>query len=319
MIDMRNGTSTDFLSALDFEFTVHGEKEIGNGEDGFLYVLNNNGGAIGVLDGCGGAGAKKYAKFHDKSGAYMASRVVAGATRDWFIDSCKNNDYSFDANKLKAVICDYLCLCKQIGGSTDSIIGTLTKEFPTTAAIIACSSSYDSVIAKVLWAGDSRCYCIDSCGLKQLTADDIDGLDPMENLTADGVMTNVISASKEFCLHNKEFIFSTPCLLLTATDGCFGYYSTPMEFEYLLLSTLISSNTVSEWEELLSNELSEISGDDYSLSGMAFGFGSFNNVRDYYFHRYTDIMQGYISKLKDASQEEKMKLWQSYKLDYLKC
>lgn len=74
-----------FFSVIDFGIEVFKEKIPGNGEDSFLYMFTPNSGIVGVFDGCGGSGAKKYEKYQGKTGAYMASRVVSGATRDWFI------------------------------------------------------------------------------------------------------------------------------------------------------------------------------------------------------------------------------------------
>ena len=48
---------------------------------------------------------------------------------------------------------------------------------------------------------------------KQRGNDDLDDLDAFENLSGDGVMTNVISASKVFTLHSRSVEIRKPCIL----------------------------------------------------------------------------------------------------------
>lgn len=317
--DKKNEFSFDFLSAIDFGIEVFMEKKPGNGEDSFLYSYDRKGCIVGVFDGCGGSGAKKYEKFRGKTGAYMASRVVAGATKDWFDNGlAANNSGETGTEQLKRIIKEYLGLCREIGGSTSSIKGSLSKDFPTTAAIICTNVVNNRLQATCIWAGDSRCYLLDEEGLKQLSEDDLNCLDAMENLSADGVLTNVISTSKDFVLHQKTITISKPSILFTATDGCFGYFSTPMEFEYLLLSALFSSESVAQWENAISEVLQEVAGDDFSLSGVSIGFGTMSNLKKSLGKRFSDLFSTYIVNLKDKTQEEKYALWGSYKTTYNK-
>ncbi len=301
-----------FLNVLNFGIDVHEEKIIGNGEDSFLFSFSHDSGIIGVLDGCGGSGARKYPNYQNKTGAYMASRAASGAIIDWY-----KEHQLFDISQLKEKIQYYLTMCKDYGGKTVSIKGSITKEFPTTAAVTICTPRGNDLLTTVVWAGDSRCYLLDSHGLRQLTKDDIDGLDSMDNLTADGVMTNVISISKDFELHQKTFVFSLPCILLTATDGCFGYYSTPMEFEHLLLSTLQASSNPHEWEQGIAQSLNEVSGDDYTLCGMVLGFEDFCELKKALAERFETLQHCYIDKIDNESITTKKQLWNEYKTDYL--
>lgn len=303
------------LSVIDFGIEVFKEKIPDNGEDSYLYMFNPNSCVVGVFDGCGGSGAKKYEKYRGKTGAYMASRVVSAATRDWFIE-LKNGNPANSQSALKERIKEYLSLCREIGGGTTTFKGSMSKDFPTTAAVLVMFVDGHKIHVTCLWAGDSRCYLLDSEGLKQLTEDDLGGLDAMENLTADGVLTNVISSSKDFTLHQKTFTIAKPTILFSATDGCFGYFSTPMEFENLLLSTLRSSNNVEEWEKKIADVLQEVAGDDYSLSGFALGYASFSNLKEAFRNRYSELFNKYINGLNEKTQEEKMILWSAYKPSY---
>ena len=308
-------TESTLLSLLDFGFEVFKEKIPNNGEDSYLYTLEPFGAIVGVFDGCGGSGAKRYEKYQGKTGAYMASRVVSGATRDWFFELENEND-SHTTEALKDKIKQYLSICRSIGGGTTAFKGSMSKDFPTTAAVILMGIENKSVNATCFWAGDSRCYLLDSEGLKQLTEDDLGGLDAMENLTADGVLTNVISSSKDFSLHQKTIPITKPSLIFAATDGCFGYFSTPMEFEHLLLSTLFSAENVEEWEQSISDVLKEVAGDDYSMSGVSLGYGSLSNLKKSLEKRYSYLYTNYIADLDKKDHEEKVELWRSYKSTY---
>ena len=301
-----------FYSVLDFGLEVFKEKIEQNGEDSYLYVFSPESGIAGVFDGCGGSGAKRYEKFRNKTGAYMSSRVTSGATRDWFLE--KNTPKT--AATLKEKIKGYLAICKNVGGGNTSFKGSMSKDYPTTAAVVVATMSDNRLEANCLWAGDSRCYLLDEDGLKQITEDDLGGIDAMENLTTDGVLTNVITASKDFEIHERAIALRKPGILFAATDGCFGYLSTPMEFEHLLLSALISSDSVNIWEEKISGILTEIAGDDYTMSGMAFGFGSFEKLRETMRNRYHGLLKNYTNNISERSYEEKVALWQKYRESY---
>ena len=249
----------------------------------------------------------------------MSSRVVAGATKDWFAESFGTPEYeNAPALSLKKKIKEYLSICKEVGDEASALKGGLTKDFPTTASIIVASSENNKdVDVLCLSVGDSRCYLLSpDGGLMQLSEDDLGNVDAMENLTTDAALTNVITTSKDFEIHQKKITIQSPCVLFTATDGCFGYLSTPMEFEYLLLDTLLKSQNVLEWESRLKGILTNVSGDDFSFTGLSIGFGTFQNVQSSFHPRFSYLLSSFISKLKDASLEEKKGLWGLYKDRY---
>ena len=148
-------------------------------------------------------------------------------------------------------------------------------------------------------------------GLHQLTADDLDGQDAMSNLLNDGVMTNVISAGSPFELHRKDFSFNYPCVLISATDGCFGYLNSPMEFEYLLLDTLCSASSLYEWKTALYDAFDSVAGDDFTLCVGACGFKDFNDMKKAFLSRRLYVKEKYID-----SETDKTVLWEEYKKDY---
>ena len=49
-------------------------------------------------------------------------------------------------------------------------------------------------------------------------------------------MDNLVSADKPFRINHRQYDLTSPTMLLTATDGCFGYVHTPAHFEFLILT-----------------------------------------------------------------------------------
>lgn len=309
------------LSSVDAILSVCQAKIPGNGEDSYIFSVNECGGLIGVFDGCGGSGAKNYPKLRGKTGAYLASRAVAGAFDSWFDSCCREGGFDFDTagKKLIAEIKRSLSVCADAGREEKSLQlkGTMSREFPTTAATLLFQElKRGEAAVNCIWAGDSRCYLLDGDGLAQLTIDDLDGFDAMENLTADGVLTNVICNSGSFKLHRTSFSVREPCVLFVATDGCFGYMSTPMEFEFALFDALFRSSGVHEWENNLSDLFGKYAGDDYTLVALLIGFGSFENLKKTLLPRANIVYEKYISRLTKASREDVQKLWEHYRGSY---
>ena len=289
---------------LNLIFSVAEEMVKNNGEDHFYYDIKNNNFIIAALDGCGGSGSKKYENYSGKTGAYIASRAVCGGIKSWFCQS-------HTGTELPQFIHEALSVCTHYADKTGRILGTLGKAFPTTAALISGSWDADKISVNCFWAGDSRCYMLNSNGLHQLTKDDLDDEDAMSNLTNDGVMTNVINASTAFELHSKTLVLKEPCILLTATDGCFGYLNSPMEFEYLLVDSLVKSRNVFEWKIALNERMHSIAGDDYTLCVAGYGFDDFEEIRHVFAKRNETLVKNYINPSNDVNT-----LWEAYKKEY---
>ena len=280
---LKKGTTTAPDNAISLLFYVAGEAVAENGEDSFCIDARNGRALAAVFDGCGGIGAKRYQNYGAKTGAFMAARAVAGAAGQWFADGA-------DAVKLEDYVRAALGVCTRYGDQQVSRLkGSMGKSFPTTMAAVVCSSADDKVRAECFWAGDSRCYLLDQAGLHQLTTDDTNGGNAMTNLTDDGVLTNVINCSEPFTLHRRSDTFASPCILFSATDGCFGYIATPMEFERLLLRTLMNSKSISEWKEHLYKLFSEVSGDDFTMCLMGYGFQDFCDVQRCFSARFSEL------------------------------
>lgn len=285
-------------------FSVAEEMKKNNGEDCFYFDVIDDDFIIASFDGCGGSGSKKYENYSGKTGAYIASRAVCGGIKSWFCESGKDNEIS-------EYIHEALSVCKQYADKAGRIMGSLGKAFPTTAAIITGQIGENKVDTTCYWAGDSRCYMLDADGLHQLTADDLDGQDAMSNLSNDGVMTNVINASTSFEVHNKKISFNSPCILLTATDGCFGYLNSPMEFEYLLTDSLIKAKNLHEWKVALNERMHNVTGDDYTLCVAICGFTDFEDIKKSFVKRNEYIIEKYMNSQNDVNA-----MWNLYKEDY---
>lgn len=290
------------------------------GEDSYFYKTENEMALISVFDGCGGAGGKEYAALGGKTGAYIASRAVSGAVCNWAksLEDISTLDEEYLRETLSESINLALDTCKAHCGSTGvaRMKGSMAKDFPTTAAIALCTGEENSIKATLFWAGDSRIYTLDSEGLSQLTDDDVDGIDAFENISADGVLTNVISASSGYTIHSRKLDLPTPCVLFSATDGCFGYIQTPMQFEYLLLECLYASNSLNEWETQLNNRFAEIAGDDYSFVAVLYGYGSFEQLKKSFLDREEYMYRTYIEPLRYTDDKTVIALWRQYSSGY---
>ena len=306
----------DFISEISTYFAFSGEKVPGKSEDSYIYSFNERKGLIGVFDGCGGIGSKRYQLLDSATGAYISSRIVGESTAEWF-DAYSGQEYIADKTKsLGAKISDTLNVFSSAAG-TSKIKGAMTKSFPTTASITVIEAVDGKMCADFIWAGDSRGFLLDSKGLVQITRDDIDiSVDALDNISDDGVLTNFIAAGEKYTLHSQIIPINRKCLVFNATDGCFGYLRTPMEFEYLILYTMLCSENVVEWRDKLKESIGRYSGDDYTMSLAAFGFENFDSIKKYFSGRANSIYEKYIIRLDNADDEQIAKLWNDYKTNY---
>ncbi len=231
-----------------------------------------------VCDGLGSGALKVEYNGEVHTSAYYASRVVS-ETASLFVES--NRDRFFDGDvdgtvsDLKAEIQASLSrFVLETGIDPEGIGGNLFRILPTTLACIVYREIDGMVDAQTIWAGDSRCYCMDPIhGLRQISDDDIKAeKDPMGCLLEDTPMSNVICFDKDFHINHVRHSFDNPCLLFVASDGCFAYLDSPMSFERLFLP----SGSVEDFnlEAQLDAMLSIKKFDDRSLAGVCFGIAN---------------------------------------------
>lgn len=308
------------------------EKRANLGEDTSVCLADQSGKAVFIacFDGCGGAGAKHYPTAEDWTGARLASHVCAKVAYEWYNNNqiarlgTQGAPSELIAASLKGALTDRLKWANESLSATESRIkGSLSKTLPTTmAAALAETINEQTTRCVFLWAGDSRGFILNSQGLKQTTVDDVQGnFDALENIHRDGVLSNVISANNEFTIRTKELIFKESCIIITATDGCFAYFISPIEFEEALLETLYSSSGLEDWEKRLSFRIGEVAADDYTMQAVILGYHSFKELKNAFLPRLFDFRKQFsnpLRRMKSVNDQVGMvKLWQEYKRFYI--
>ncbi|GHT97056.1 hypothetical protein FACS1894142_0610 [Spirochaetia bacterium] len=318
----------------DISFSIYTEKIHDKGEDSDpLLIVEENFGLLGVFDGLGGAGGTQYEEegvIH--TGAYYSSRVTRDSISNFFqefvfrgfADHFKNNiDKAqkivyrcfdlFLLDTLKNQICDALrAKINKIEKEPSKIRSSLIKRLPTTAVFMFYQKELSTreLLCFIIWAGDSRGYCLDvNHGLRQITRDDIktDG-DALDNLKDDSPMSNFIHIEEySFKLNKREDAIKIPTILLVATDGCFGYLDSPMHFEYILLKTMNESNSPDEWKEKIESEIKKITNDDATLALVAIGWPNFDKLKIDFDKRYIILADKYINPIFEIDTEMKSK------------
>lgn len=303
------------MDGLDFVLRICREMIPGHGEDSFCHSFCDSAGLLAVFDGCGGAGARTHDYYTGRTEAYMASRLCAGAFYDAFrageTDPQTLADGALERLKKYAPPVEPGALVMK---------GSMVRTLPTTAAAALVRPTGNGLLSvSAIWAGDSRVYLLDGNGLAQLTVDDTSVPDPMENVYEDGVLRNIFCSDRKVTVHCTTVEVKPPFAVLAATDGCFGYVSTPMEFEGLLLETLQSAQTPAQWEEMLSGAIGSLAGDDYSLCLAAFGYDRFLTLQESLRGRFAYLAQQYlepVSRLSLEDRQSRMDLWQQYRDNY---
>ena len=337
----------------------------GSGEDAKpLWVFYGpDNGLVGALDGLGGAGGELITLPDgiERTGAWVASRHTRAVVHEVYTTmieetrsqrssgapadvydydqvngmpaSAIRSSFDFTVKLREAIKADLSEVAARThAGGSGLLRSKMIRTLPTTLAL----GWYDLNEHKysAIWAGDSRVYCLHpELGLQQATTDDLKTpADAMENLTADGLMSNCVSASADFVLHERRLELPQRCVLLAATDGCFGYVRTPLHFEYLLLATMQQARSWEEWEERLADEIVQITEDDSTLSAAVIGWPDFAACRGAYVSRYTwcgQRVNAYDSQIAKVGQLEaelakareelvatRRQLWEEYRKTY---
>ena len=321
------------MNHIDFKFMI--EKREGHGEDSSpLFLIKDNYCAVGVFDGMGGSGAttcvSEYGNDHTK--AYVASRIIKEAVFNYLNNANCYSDINSEGiwntakSRLEQEKSNYPT-------KVSGLRSKLVRDYPTTLAIVTCNLVDDGISTiDSYWAGDSRNYLWNSDGFYQISKDDLDvDNDPLENLRNDGALSNCICADRAFQINNKRINVKGPFIIISATDGCFGYFITPMHFHEVLLTGLKLSGDVSEWENFVKAEMCKVTGDDISLSLCAIGFEDFESLKTSFSNDtivgFDEIssLQSEIAELEISIKEKKTQLensiqagWNNYKISYMK-
>ena len=278
---------------------LYTEKKNGLGEDSMPLIYRSSRTlCVGVFDGMGGAGATEYPTFTigNKTGAFLSSRIVRAVCYDWLDKNGK-----IDSWGLKEEISKYFNYLLSIWNIKPSGLRSgFVRVLPTTLAIVEATRNESRTEVSSYWAGDSRNYVLLESGLKQLSCDDLrQPKDPLENLRSDDALSNCICQDKPFEINMKRISFNEPIIILSATDGCFGYLLTPMHFEFILLDCLMKSSNCTEWSEAIRKTLSPISGDDFTI-GLQIVDGDFNYWKNLLHGRYEFLKESVIKPLEQV-------------------
>ena len=327
LFNIKNSITTIEDKSLNAIIAFSGEMISGHGEDSYSYFITEKSGFMGVFDGCGGLGARKYEKINNFSGAYISSRVIA----DSLVNLFENNLdlLSIDKSVLestskeiyRSIYTNLQDLNSRFSNPVSIVRGSLTKDLPTTLAMVLFENTQKILKGSFFWVGDSRGYILTSSGIKQCTKDNVDSNeDELSNLSNDSRLENVISSDGNFKIFTKYFESNYPAILICATDGCFNYFCTPMNFEFALLETLHISNSIFEWETLLFQYLKKFACDDYTLTLAAFGWDNFQSIKNDFLVRYNYIKEFYIEQIQQYMEQKNnsaiVSLWNNYKLTY---
>ena len=307
----------NFRDSLDTLFLISHEMIDTRGEDSFCCAHCADAAIVSVFDGCGGLGSRTYRDFGGNTGAYMASRLLSGAAHSWFRD---HHDRPFaDCAQLAGSMTAYFNKAYTLAASRireeSRIRGSMVRDLPTTGAIAFARQEGDAIRLYVLWAGDSRVYLLNKEGLAQLTQDDAEGGDALHALTNDAALTNLLSCDGKYTLHCRTLEVREPCAILAATDGCFGYIPTPMEFEYTLLSALRSAKNVDELRKMIREAILSVAGDDFTLGWMSFFCGTYEKLQNAFAPRLEELEKDYITPLRTGHATAST-LWGSYRRGY---
>ena len=299
------------------------------GEDSHTAATDRHGGLLCVADGCGGSGARRYAKLDGRSEAYIASRLATECAGLWVS--------GMDGQGLPANAAEAALAAAALKGCIQRRIGTFHAEYRNdiaqrivmrglqhTLPTTLCAALIDARTTQALscvffWAGDSRGYVLTANGLRQCTADHVAGhTNAMENLYREARLNNLICADADFAIETYGLTVPKPCVVITATDGAFGYLPTPMEFELLLLNTLQAATTLDGWQRRLSGALTRLASDDCTLVMAPFGFADFAAMRALYQPRRAELQARFVTPVRRRRQSVDFArgLWEEYRKGY---
>lgn len=260
-----------------------------DGEDADPLIMadpKRNWGVIGVFDGMGGAGARKY--IHKKTNiehtsAWWASRCVKDAVES-IIEKRIKEDIGIDPiqyleSNLHNAIKEKLDLEIENFPNTSSIMSKMIRKLPTTMALcVYYIDKNNNVTINSYWAGDSRVYLFDGEHVTFLTIDDANAPnnDPFSPANMDLAMNNAICQDQDFRINKSTIEIkldrSKPFLLMAATDGCFGYFKNPILFEKTIRESLLKSSNWEQWPNEIQNAIIKNGKqDDLSMAMVAIG------------------------------------------------
>ncbi|MCL2924756.1 MAG: protein phosphatase 2C domain-containing protein, partial [Trichodesmium sp. MAG_R04] len=296
------------------------DNKFGQGEDFQIVEDYEQAVVIGVFDGLGGRSVGTA----EEKGGRIASRKAAEITKDILTESQGNLDQD-RALEIKVKTCQMLKEFAEKNLPVSRIRGKLaSKRLCSTigvASLFKKLTDDQKYLVQIAWMGDSRIYYLQPHqGLKQLTKDDLkESKDALEVIYQDLPMSKFLTADPEIDweINYKAFELPEEGFILACTDGCFQYLPAPWEFEKLLLKTLIESNSMEEWQSLLTNFYKNNKYDDVTLLLCSLGKDKleFKDFHTAYKPRLDHLYKNYYIHNKSSSDELK-KMWGQYRNNY---
>lgn len=163
----------------------------------------------------------------------------------------------------------------------------------TMASIVINCETKTSVDIDVYWAGDSRCYCLSSDGLQQLS-------DDHEN---DAGMTNLfcIDSTINSYVSKRHYNIKKPCILFSCSDGFFDVTSFVCEVEEAFMKFIFDSKSMDEFKCKTAELYDCIKGDDCTIALKAFGFKNFDEIKKSLTKRF-EYIKKYVKNVHDFQE-----------------
>lgn len=294
-------------------FSFYLEKVPGEGEDSEpLLMVGRDRSVVGTFDGLGGAGGTIYDTPSGRhAGAWFAARVALDVVQGHLAEIVGPGP-ELDGPRVAEVLRDRLreALTRRLaefGAPKSTLRSRLLRALPTTMALaylVRTEPDGTDWTCHCFWAGDSRMYAVDpEDGAQQLTADDLrSSNDALQNLVDDSVMDNCVSADTDFHINYRRLDLREPFMLVSATDGCFGYVPSPMHFEHMILTHLQAAASVDGWRAGLRSATEAVTGDDATMALLAVG-GDFEAIRTIFAARLEALRKTYIEPLDDIEAQ----------------
>ncbi|WP_353649272.1 protein phosphatase 2C domain-containing protein [Nakamurella sp. A5-74] len=325
-----------------FRFNLAKLPEHGEDADPILDHSREGTAFVAVFDGMGGAGGTVYeTPDGPRTGAYLASRAARTAVEQRLgilLDLGADLDGPATAEDLRECVEHALTArWAELRAPRSALRSKLLRALPTTMALASVQRralDEPGWTCRLWWAGDSRVYALDPThGLQQLTVDDIKDLgDAMANLRDDSIVSNAMSADTPFLVRHRTVDLTAPFLLVAATDGCFGYFRSPMHFEHSILAALLGAPDTESWSTAVQESIRAITGDDASMAVLGVGTdhdgfrAGFSDRLDVVTSQWvepldrtaaeTDLMEAQLQASRERLTEQTAQLWARYKVDY---
>lgn len=269
-----------------------------------------------ICDGLGATGQNKHEiNGQENTSAYWGARLVSCTAKDFFLmnqDGIWNEEPQFFFQKFKKYLGENLSEYINLHNLQKTIKGKSAELLPTTFAMAVFKEDEEFIHIFSIWAGDSRIYLLSADdGLQQISKDDVEGtFDAMKSLGTSNMCNNISGEGEEqFYLNYKQYkIKKQPNLFLfAASDGCFDYLATPMDFEYLLevaIDCLAETDDISLIETNISSIYSgENLRDDTTMAGVIFNETCSEKLKQQYKERFKKIENSFRKPTEESRQK----------------